>query len=177
MGISTLLVITAAVAVNGNILPSFGLSRQTSMLEHAGGVQLSVDKLKGHVPLPMHVGHTRYWLGPISGLTYTTNCVTPGVLRVGYYQSQQILDELRQPLIIVSAFESEAVFDRNPRPLMADSETRAMNAKGDLLSYHASSMLTLTIRQNASSEVTTISYAAPTSAQTMMQDSERLSRL
>ena len=177
VGISIVLVLTVAVAVSGNILPSFGLSRQTSMLENAGGVHLSLEKLKNHVLLPMHKGHTRYWLGPISGLTYTTNCVTPGVLRVGYYQSQQLRDELRHPLIIVSAFESEALFDSSPRPLIIDSESRVVNAKGDLLSYHSSSMSNVTIRQNASGEVITITYATPTTAETMVQDSERLSRL
>lgn len=173
-GISISLVFTAIFLLGGNILPALGLPRPTSMLEHAGGVHLSIVKLQGHVPLPMHAGHTRYWLGPISGLTYTTNCMTPGVLKVGYYKSQQLVGELRPPLILISAFENEDVYDRNPQPLMADAETVVMNAHGDALSYHASSMLTMTIRQMFSSEVITITYATPTTAEIMMSDSEKL---
>jgi len=176
-GASIVLALVAVLSFGGNALPSFGLSRPTSMLEHAGGVHLSPEQLTSHVPLPMHVGHTRYWLGPIPGLTYTTNCLTPGVLKVGYYKAQQLLGELRLPLIMVSAFADEEVYDRNPRPLMADAETVAVNMHGDMLSYHESSMLTLTIRQNFSTEVITITYATPTTAETMIRDSESLRAL
>lgn len=173
-GISVVFLLSAAFSFGGNILPALGLSQPTSMLEHAGGVHLSAERLKDHVPLPMHDGHTRYWLGPISGLTYTTNCVTPGVLKVGYYQTQQLLGELRLPLILISAFENSDVYERNPRPLMADAETVVMNKHGDVLSYYHSSMLTLTIRQHSSREVITIAYATPTTAEKMMSDSEKL---
>jgi hypothetical protein len=174
IALSLVLGATAVIAGRGSILPALGMHRPVSMLEHAGGVQLSAVNLKDHVPLPMHEGHTRYWLGPISGFTYTTNCATPGVLKVGYFKSGDLVREMPQAEIMISSFASEAIFDTHPRPLRIDPEIQILNAKGDLLTYRESEMRTFTIRQLGSDEILTITYSTPKSIQEMVRHSESL---
>jgi hypothetical protein len=159
---------------NSNVASALGMHRPVSMLEHAGGVQLDAAKLAAHVPLPMHAGHSRYWLGPISGFTYTTNCATPGVLKVGYFYSADVSREMPQAEIMISSYADEATFDANPRPLIIDPERRIFNAKGDLLTYRDSDMSTFTLRQNGSSEVIAFTYLQPKSIETMLKHSEKL---
>jgi hypothetical protein len=162
---------------NSNVASALGMHRPVSMLEHAGGVQLDAAKLAAHVPLPMHAGHSRYWLGPISGFTYTTNCATPGVLKVGYFYTESASREMPQAEIMISSFADAATFGAHPRPLMIDPERRIFNANGDLLTYRESDMSTFTVRQNGSSEVITVKYLQPKSIETMLKHSEKLRTL
>ena len=173
-------VVFLGVIVNGwqaNIASALGIHRPVSMLEHAGGVQLSAVNLKGHVPLAMHMGHARYWLGPISGFSDTTNCATPGVLKVGYFEPGQQVNMMSQAKIMIAAFETEAIYNSTSHPLQIDSETQLVNARGDLLSYHKSNMNSFMIRQQHSDEIITITYANPKSLSTMVSHSEMLSAL
>lgn len=157
-----------------SLAAALGIQRPVTMLEHAGGVQLTATKLENHIPLPMHKGHTRYWLGPLAGTTYTTNCITPGILKVGYLTANQSIKDGTQPLILVSAYESEALYEKQLHLFSMDIVSGKTNARGDILSYNSGTLNEITIQQNGSKEIITIVYSSPQSIASMIADSERL---
>jgi hypothetical protein len=159
---------------NMDVGSTLGIHRPISMLEHAGGIQLSEARLEDHVPLAMHEGHTRYWLGALAGHTYTTNCVTPGILKVSYFRANQTLGDGSDAVITVTAYESRALYEKRLRPLPIEPPTNVENSSGDLLSYSATSLTELTIERNLSQEIITIHYSTPQSVTSMVNDSERL---
>jgi hypothetical protein len=184
----TLLVLGITVAFTATILnlwdinlaSAFGVHRPISMLEHAGGVKLTADELKEHTPLPTHDGSHRHWMGPIAGFVYTTNCITPGVLKVGYFQSSSSspsATDFQNPFILVTTFDSEFRYEEASRPLVIDVEHHELNVLGNTIYYRHSSMNTFTYRQKHSGEVITVTYSSPQSVETMVRDSEKISPL
>ena len=156
------------------VASALGIHRPILMLEHAGGIQLSASRLIDHVPLAMHAGHKRYWLGPLAGSTYTTNCVTPGILKVSYFKANQTFDNGSRPLLVITAYENRALYDRRLHPLSIDLATDIANSHGDLLNYDTASLTELTIQRNSSQEIITINYSTPQSVVSMVHDSEKL---
>lgn len=154
-----------------------GARRPMTMLEHAGGILLSAANLENHIPLAMQAGHHRYWLGASVGDSYTTNCVRPGVLEVDYFGPNQSLSVGSQPVIRVTAYESLAVYNRQPRPLSNDSTTVMTTSRGDSIAINMTSLTQITILPKSSHEVITIDYSTPQTVLSMMRDSESLVKL
>lgn len=156
------------------IADGLGVHRPITMLEHSGAVLLNVSQLKDHVTLPMHGDHKRYWLGPLSGASYTTNCVQLGILKVDYFTTSQSLGDGIHPAISVTAYQNHAYYYDRLRPLATDLPTVVTNSRGDTLSYHPASLNRLTIEPKGSQEVITIDYSSPQSVMSMIHDSEDL---
>lgn len=143
------------------------------MLEHAGQIELTAKNLINHVSLPRHHG-SRFWLGPRNGDTYTTNCVTPGVLIVSYFGAHQSLGSGSIPFLKISAYETRAIFDQQLHPTEVNSVASTSNFRGDVLTYEESSLDKLTVKRDHSQEVITIEYSTPQTVPSMVQDSENL---
>lgn len=143
------------------------------MLTHVGGVVLSDDQLASHVPLPIHKGATRYWLGAQVGASYTTNCITPGVLKVTYLAKGQELGDGTTPLMAITAFENESLHASGLHELQDFATTTSENTRGDLLIFD-DSMQKLTISRTNSAEIVVIDYSNPQGLPKMILDSENL---
>lgn len=165
-----------------NLAAALGMHRPMTMLEHSGAVILNAQQLESHISLPMHAGHHRYWFGPMSGNSYTTNCVSPGILKVDYFRANQLRanqdsTDGSMPFISVTAYESTAVFNARLTALTGNSPTITSNSRGDMLSFDATSLQSLTIFPASSTEVITIEYATPQSSMSLIRDSQILVKL
>lgn len=169
-----IILITGLTATREDIAQALGVHRPMTMLEHSGGVLLNVSQLKDHISLPMHAGHHRYWLGATAGDTYTTNCVTPGVLKVDYFGPNQSLNAISQPIIRVTAYQSLSVYNGRLRPLGAQSPALMSNSRGDSVEINMSSLNRIVVFPKFSQEVITINYSSPQLVASMIRDSESL---
>ena len=151
-----------------------GAHRPMTMLEHSGGVLLNGANLANHIPLAMHAGHHRYWLGAGVGDSYTTNCIRAGVLEVDYFGPNQALSLGSQPIIRITAYESVAVYGRRLHPLSDDSTTVMTNSRGDSIEVNMTSLAQIVIMPKSSQEVITINYSDPQTVLSMKHDSESL---
>jgi hypothetical protein len=159
------------------IFAALGVHTPMSSLEHSGAKLLSVSELKNHISLPTHEEHRRHWIGPLAGTSYTTNCITPGVLKVNYFASAQSFSDASQPLISVTSYESQALYSSQLRPLTDGALTIVTNSRGDILSYDPTVLTQLKIAPKSSQEVITFVYSTPQSVMSMIHDSENLVQL
>lgn len=156
--------------------------RPMTMLEHSGSVLLNVSQLRNHISLPIHGNYTRYWIGPIAGDRYTTNCVTPGILKVSYFKSNQalpnqILTDGILPRVTVSAYENFAIYNIHVHAITGDSMTNSSNSLGDPLSIDTTSLARMVIGPLSTQEVITVTYSSPQTFASMVRDSEDLTKL
>ena len=148
---------------------------QVETLTQAGAKVLSAQELIDHVPLPMHQGN-RYWLGAFSGARYTTNCITPGVLKVSYLASGQALENRSTPMISITAYESQNILATEIHRPREYKERVFVNARGDALSF-GDSMQKMRIARSNSEDIVVIDYAISQPLAGMVLDSERLTAL
>ena len=159
-----------------------GIHRPITVLEDSGVVLLNETDLKNHILLPMHGIHRRYWIGPITGSRYTTNCVTPGLLIVSYIRANSTLANATltngvQPFVTVTAYESQAIYNSHLRPLSDDPQKIVTNSRGDVISYDPTSLTRLVIMPKGSDEVITINYSTPQSVASAIANSQKLVQL
>ena len=159
------------------VTSAFGIHRPMTMLEHSGAVLLNASQLKDHISLPMHGTHRRYWLGPLAGASYTTNCVQPGILKVNYFNSPQTFSEGIQPDISVTAYENQAKYNEQLQLLTGNSPTIVVDSRGDVLSYDTAALNMLIIEPKFSQELITVKYSTPQSVLSMLHDSQNLVEL
>jgi len=93
---------------------------------------------------------------------------------VGYLTANQKISDGTQPLILVSAYENQALFEKQMHLFSMDVVSGITNARGDELSYNSGSLNEITIKQRDSKEIITIVYSSPQSISSMITDSERL---
>ena len=163
-------------------LIAFEGHRPMTMLEHSGAVLLNVSQLEDHISLPIHGNYRRYWIGPIAGSKYTTNCVTPGILQVNYFGSDQTLPYQTLidgifPRVSVTAYESMAIYDIHTHSSIGDSTTNMTNSRGDALAIDTTSLKQMVIGPLSTHEVITVGYSSTQSIASMVQDSESLAKL
>lgn len=161
-----------AVQVNTSVA-----SESDSVLfTHAGSVALTAEELKKHDPGSLHHGH-EFWLGPLGGYTYTTNCLTTGVLTVTYLSPGQKATEITSPYMQISTYENQAIFEQGLHRLHGKPDATKTNIRGDLLVYDATLMNDLTIFRAQSHEIVKIKYGLPQSLETVTHDSENLQQV
>lgn len=150
-----------------------GASPSQIMLTHSGGRALSAADLEAHVPLPFHHG-ARYWLGPIDGYTYTTNCINPGILTVQYLSPGQAVESHQKPFMTITAYEDKTFLHQGLHGLTIFQNATHTNLRGDLLLYDTNRMENVTIVRANSTEIIDIVYANAQKLDSMVKDSENL---
>ncbi len=156
--------------------------RPITMLEHSGAVLLNASNLKNHISLPMHGTYRRWWIGPITGSKYATDCVTPGILKVSYFRANANLANATlvdgvQPFVTVTAYQDSSFFAREMHPLTADQSKTVTNSLGDLVAYDATALTRLVIHPKGSNEIITLKYSTPQSVASALIDAQNLVQL
>lgn len=174
----TLIAVTSFVAVLGasQVLSGTGLNpSHAGLIEHSGAKVLSVASLVSHVTLPMHTG-SRYWIGPMDGMSYSTKCITPGLLQVSYIKEPHAKSLINHPtpFLTVSIYENEKSLS-NLSPIGESHEnTIARNAHGEMIIYNKGTMDELTILLSNSDEVIVLNYSSVQELAAMVKDSDQL---
>lgn len=147
--------------------------RPITILEHSGGVALTSEELVGHISIPGHHGN-RYWLGPRPGYSYTTNCMTEGVLKVTYLAPGQMLTSGTIPKLSISAYENRMFYSNSMVNDVAAKDIAVTNARGDVITYTLGNLTRYSIDRVKSPEIIVLQYAQPKDIKAVISDSEIL---
>lgn len=174
----TLTALLSFVIVLGAFQVHFGPSPNpsyTELIEHSGANVMSRASLEIHVALPGHPDWG-YWIGPMDGMSYSTDCITRGLLQVSYIKESKTESSSNDPMpfLTISTYENKKSLP-NLRPIGERYEnTIARNKHGDVISYNKVRMDKLTVFPSNSDKVIVLNYSSAQVLAAMVKDSDQL---
>lgn len=163
-----------AVLILGAIF--FGTSlasaeNHSSNSEHGGTTAMTASQLT------KHVGESDgqvYWLGPISGESYSPYCLTTGIHTITYLPAGADAVDLSQQRLTIQTFKNQATFFSGAHLSGAFTPKNIVNALGESVTFNSAQMNSLIVKMKGSPQIVVIHYPSEQSLTSMERDSENL---
>lgn len=141
------------------------------LLQHSGAVGTSVDKFIDQIK---NDNDSVYWLGPISGATYTISNFLESVDVVTYIPKGSNINDMSQPRLTVETFENPEAYAAHVHILIAADTVKHVTGKGVTVEYDTNAMNAATVRIEGESQIVVINYPTAQSVKTLLKDTKRL---
>lgn len=167
----TSLVVFLVTVLVFNTLPSHQIDLDT--LQKSGVTEMSSEGIVSHITSEGHVAV--YWIGPITGDTYTHNSLTRKKEIIAYLNKDLSIGDMDSddPYLTISTYQDLATYQANLHPIDSNSLT-SVDIKGGTVTFDSLSPTVETITFKGKPQIVTINYYKSQSSQVLIKNAEAL---
>jgi hypothetical protein len=147
---------------------------RTSQLEHGGVVAMSSTGLIDHVKSENMIS---YWLGPISGYTYTPNCVVADAMVVTYLAKNSKIDDPNQANLTVHTYNNLEIYNSMMHPLENANTSIVDTQAGVTVRFNTAAMNYEIVTFKGKPEIVVVNYPTWQLVATLMKNAQALKKI